>query len=162
MLGQMMHRPLSIIEILRFAAEIHKTAEIVSVRTSCSMNDCMRMHLLVSKVIRSFSHVMTLRSSTSDYRSCTRCVSSCHRAIRVTPCSVRTWALISASSASSACFCAMTRKRKSQRFCGKMVRLMKAFAWHCTHVMSSNHKLRLHIFIHGCEGSKRPNICTHH
>ena len=33
MLGQMMHRPLSIIEILRFAAEIHKTAEIVSVRT---------------------------------------------------------------------------------------------------------------------------------
>ena len=33
MLGQMMHRPLSITEILRFAAEIHKTAEIVSVRT---------------------------------------------------------------------------------------------------------------------------------
>ena len=33
MLGQMMHRPLSIIEILRFAAEIHKTAEVVSVRT---------------------------------------------------------------------------------------------------------------------------------
>ena len=27
MLGQMMHRPLSIIEILRFAAEIHKTAK---------------------------------------------------------------------------------------------------------------------------------------
>lgn len=33
MLGQMMHRPLSIIEILRFAAESHKTAEVVSVRT---------------------------------------------------------------------------------------------------------------------------------
>lgn len=33
MLGQMMHRPLSIIEILRFSAEIHKTAEVVSVRT---------------------------------------------------------------------------------------------------------------------------------
>ena len=33
MLGQMMHRPLSIIEILRYAAEIHRDAEIVSVRT---------------------------------------------------------------------------------------------------------------------------------
>ena len=33
MLGQMMHRPLSIIEILRFAAETHPKAEIVSVRT---------------------------------------------------------------------------------------------------------------------------------
>ena len=33
MLGQMMHRPLSIIEILRFGAETHKTSEIVSVRT---------------------------------------------------------------------------------------------------------------------------------
>ncbi|WP_238364880.1 long-chain-fatty-acid--CoA ligase [Mesobacterium pallidum] len=33
MLGQMMHRPLSIIEILRFAAEAHGPAEIVSVRT---------------------------------------------------------------------------------------------------------------------------------
>lgn len=33
MLGQMMHRPLSIIEILRFAAEAHKSGEIVSVRT---------------------------------------------------------------------------------------------------------------------------------
>ncbi len=31
--GQMMHRPLSIIEVLRFASEIHRTAEIVSVRT---------------------------------------------------------------------------------------------------------------------------------
>ena len=38
MLGQMMHRPLSIIEILRFAAEIHKTAEIVSVRTEGDMH----------------------------------------------------------------------------------------------------------------------------
>ncbi len=33
MLGQMMHRPLSIIELLRFASEIHRQAEIVSVRT---------------------------------------------------------------------------------------------------------------------------------
>ena len=33
MLGQMMHRPLSIIEILRYGAETHKTSEIVSVRT---------------------------------------------------------------------------------------------------------------------------------
>lgn len=33
MLGQMMHQPLSIIEILRYGAEIHKSAEIVSVRT---------------------------------------------------------------------------------------------------------------------------------
>ena len=33
MLGQMMHRPLSILEILRYGAEIHKTSEIVSVRT---------------------------------------------------------------------------------------------------------------------------------
>ena len=33
MLGQMMHRPLSIIEILRYGAENHKKSEIVSVRT---------------------------------------------------------------------------------------------------------------------------------
>jgi fatty-acyl-CoA synthase len=33
MLGQMMNRPLSIIEILRFASEIHTDGEIVSVRT---------------------------------------------------------------------------------------------------------------------------------
>ena len=33
MLGQMMHRPLSVIEILKFASENHKSAEIVSVRT---------------------------------------------------------------------------------------------------------------------------------
>ena len=33
MLGQMMHRPLSIIEILRFSAQNHPKAEIVSVRT---------------------------------------------------------------------------------------------------------------------------------
>ncbi|MWD26745.1 long-chain-fatty-acid--CoA ligase [Aquicoccus sp. SCR17] len=33
MQGMMMHRPLSIIEILRFASEIHSTAEVVSVRT---------------------------------------------------------------------------------------------------------------------------------
>ena len=33
MLGQMMHRPLSIIEILKFAAEAHPRAEMVSVRT---------------------------------------------------------------------------------------------------------------------------------
>ena len=33
MLGQMMHRPLSIIEILRFSAQNHPNAEIVSVRT---------------------------------------------------------------------------------------------------------------------------------
>ena len=33
MLGQMMHRPLSIIEILRFSAETHPKGEIVSVRT---------------------------------------------------------------------------------------------------------------------------------
>ena len=33
MLGQMMHRPLSIIEILRFAAETHSKSDIVSVRT---------------------------------------------------------------------------------------------------------------------------------
>ena len=33
MLGQMMHRPLSIIEVLRFASEAHGRAEIVSVRT---------------------------------------------------------------------------------------------------------------------------------
>ena len=33
MLGQMMHRPLSIIEILKFASDNHRNAEIVSVRT---------------------------------------------------------------------------------------------------------------------------------
>ena len=33
MLGMMMHRPLSIIEILRFAADAHRSAELVSVRT---------------------------------------------------------------------------------------------------------------------------------
>jgi acyl-CoA synthetase (AMP-forming)/AMP-acid ligase II len=33
MLGQMMHRPLSVIEILKFAAESHRSAEIASVRT---------------------------------------------------------------------------------------------------------------------------------
>ena len=33
MLGQMMHRPLSTIEILRYGAETHTTSEIVSVRT---------------------------------------------------------------------------------------------------------------------------------
>ena len=33
MLGMMMHKPLSIIEILRFAADAHRSAELVSVRT---------------------------------------------------------------------------------------------------------------------------------
>ncbi len=33
MFGNMMHRPLSIIEILRFAVEAHPKAEVVSVRT---------------------------------------------------------------------------------------------------------------------------------
>lgn len=33
MFGNMMHRPLSIIEILRFSVEAHPKAEIVSVRT---------------------------------------------------------------------------------------------------------------------------------
>ena len=33
MLGMMMHKPLSIIEILRFAADVHRSAELVSVRT---------------------------------------------------------------------------------------------------------------------------------
>ena len=38
MLGQMMHRPLSIIEILRFAAETHSKSDIVSVRTEGDMH----------------------------------------------------------------------------------------------------------------------------
>ena len=38
MQGMMMHKPLSIIEVLRFAAEAHPGADLVSVRTEGDMH----------------------------------------------------------------------------------------------------------------------------